>query len=34
MLVAAMPLTDEIGFAACAAFIGWHLLRTRRLQPA
>ena len=34
MLVAALPLTDELGFAACAAFIGWHLLRTRRLQPA
>ena len=27
---AAIPLTDEIGFAMCALFIGWHLLRTRR----
>ncbi len=30
MLVAAIPLTDEIGFAMCAAFIGWHVLRTRQ----
>jgi len=30
MLVAALPLTDEIGFALCASFIGWHLFRTRR----
>lgn len=29
-LVAALPLTDEIGFAICAAFIVWHLLRSRR----
>ena len=29
-LVAAMPLTDEIGFAICAAFIGYHLLRSRK----
>jgi TRAP transporter 4TM/12TM fusion protein len=29
MLVAALPLTDEIGFAACVGFIAWHLLRTR-----
>lgn len=34
MLVAALPLTDEIGFAACATFIAWHLLRSRRLLPA
>jgi TRAP transporter 4TM/12TM fusion protein len=34
MLVAALPLTDEIGFVACAAFIGWHLLHSRRLQSA
>ncbi|EKE16961.1 MAG: hypothetical protein ACD_10C00697G0001, partial [uncultured bacterium] len=27
LLVAALPLTDEIGFAVCALFIGWHLLR-------
>ena len=30
MLIAAIPLTDEIGFAMCALFIGWHLFRTRR----
>jgi TRAP-type uncharacterized transport system fused permease subunit len=29
MLVAAIPLTDEIGFAMSAAFGGWHWLRTR-----
>jgi TRAP transporter 4TM/12TM fusion protein len=29
MLVAAIPLTDEIGFAMGAAFFGWHWLRTR-----
>jgi TRAP transporter 4TM/12TM fusion protein len=29
MLVAAIPLTDEIGFAMSAAFVGWHWLRTR-----
>ena len=29
MLVAAIPLTDEIGFAMCALFIGWHWMRTR-----
>ena len=29
MLVAALPLTDEIGFAMCAAFIAWHWLRSR-----
>jgi TRAP-type uncharacterized transport system fused permease subunit len=29
MLVAAIPLTDEIGFAMCAAFAAWHFLRTR-----
>ena len=34
MLVAALPLTDEIGFAACASFIGWHLLRSHRLLAA
>ena len=30
MLVAALPLTDEIGFAICALFIGWHLFSTRK----
>ncbi|MDD2885444.1 MAG: TRAP transporter permease [Dechloromonas sp.] len=34
MLVAALPLTDEIGFVACASFIGWHLLHSRRQQTA
>ena len=29
LLVAALPLTDEIGFVACVAFIGWHFMRTR-----
>jgi len=29
MLVAAIPLTDEIGFAMSAVFVGWHLYRTR-----
>jgi TRAP transporter 4TM/12TM fusion protein len=30
MLVAAIPLTDEIGFAMSVAFIGWHFFRTRQ----
>ncbi|MEW6293621.1 MAG: TRAP transporter permease [Pseudomonadota bacterium] len=34
MLVAAIPLTDEIGFAICAAFLASHWLRTRRKKPA
>ncbi|MDQ5914295.1 MAG: hypothetical protein QG584_177 [Pseudomonadota bacterium] len=29
MLVAAIPLTDEIGFAMSAIFVGWHLYRSR-----
>jgi len=29
-LVAALPLTDEIGFAASAAFVIWHWLRVKR----
>ena len=36
-LIAAVPLTDEIGFAASALFLVWHALRARRhrtLQPA
>jgi TRAP transporter 4TM/12TM fusion protein len=32
LLVAAVPLTDEIGFAASAAFAVWHVLRTRGLR--
>jgi TRAP transporter 4TM/12TM fusion protein len=30
MLIAALPLTDELGFAMGVAFLGWHWLRTRR----
>jgi len=33
-LVAALPVTDEIGFAACALFIAWHAWRVRRLRKA
>ncbi len=33
-LVVAMPITDEIGFGASAAFVLWHLWRTRRLKAA
>jgi TRAP-type uncharacterized transport system fused permease subunit len=29
LLVAAVPWTDEAGFAASALFVGWHLFRTR-----
>jgi len=29
LLVAAVPLTDEIGFAAVAAFVAWHVWRSR-----
>jgi len=34
LLVAAIPLTDELGFAACVVFVVWHLLRTRRPKLA
>jgi TRAP transporter 4TM/12TM fusion protein len=34
MLVAAIPLTDEIGFAMAAAFFGWHFWHKRRLTLA
>ncbi|RZI42693.1 TRAP transporter permease [Herbaspirillum sp. HC18] len=34
LLVAAVPLTDEIGFAMSAAFFGWHLWQKRRLAVA
>jgi TRAP transporter 4TM/12TM fusion protein len=35
LLVAALPLTDELGFAACAAFLAWHGWRNRRAaKPA
>lgn len=29
LLVAALPVTDELGFALSAAFIGWHYFRNR-----
>jgi TRAP transporter 4TM/12TM fusion protein len=29
LLVVAVPWTDEVGFALCAAFVVWHLVRTR-----
>jgi hypothetical protein len=29
LLVVAIPLTDEVGFAACALFLAWHLWRSR-----
>jgi hypothetical protein len=32
MLVAAIPLTDEIGFAMSVAFGLWHLVRSRRAE--
>jgi TRAP-type uncharacterized transport system fused permease subunit len=31
LLVVAIPWTDEVGFALCAAFVAWHLFRTRAL---
>jgi TRAP-type uncharacterized transport system fused permease subunit len=34
LLVAAVPWTDEAGFAASAAFMAWHLWRTRGPRPA
>ena len=33
-LVAAVPLTDEIGFAATVLFVLWHLWRTRQVRRA
>jgi TRAP-type uncharacterized transport system fused permease subunit len=30
MLVVALPITDEIGFALCAAALGIHWLRSRK----
>jgi TRAP-type uncharacterized transport system fused permease subunit len=32
LLVAALPVTDELGFAACGAFVLWHWLRVRRAR--
>ncbi|HJV85118.1 MAG TPA: TRAP transporter permease [Noviherbaspirillum sp.] len=34
MLVAAVPLTDEIGFAMTIVFFGWHVWQKRRLALA
>jgi hypothetical protein len=34
MLVAAIPLTDEIGFVMSAVFVLWHVIRSRRLAAA
>ncbi len=34
MLVVAIPLTDEIGFAMCTTFVVWHWLRSRRVAAA
>jgi TRAP transporter 4TM/12TM fusion protein len=36
LLIAALPATDEIGFAAVAAFLGWHVWRVRavKAEPA
>jgi TRAP transporter 4TM/12TM fusion protein len=30
LLVAAIPITDELGFATAAVFVAWHWLRTRK----
>ncbi len=34
LLVAAVPLTDQIGFALAAIFIAWHVWRTRKAPAA
>jgi len=34
LLVAAIPLTDDIGFAATALFLVWHVTQTRRARAA
>ena len=34
MLVAALPVTDEIGFVMAALFFGWHIWQKRRLAMA
>ncbi|MBU0752416.1 MAG: TRAP transporter permease [Gammaproteobacteria bacterium] len=34
MLIAALPITDEIGFAMAAAFLGWNFWRSRRAASA
>lgn len=33
-LVAALPITDEIGFVLAALFLGWHWYRTRAAAPS
>ncbi|MBE2258506.1 MAG: TRAP transporter permease [Candidatus Accumulibacter sp.] len=33
LLVVALPISDEAGFALAAAVIAWHLWRSRRLAP-
>jgi TRAP-type uncharacterized transport system fused permease subunit len=33
LLVAALPVTDELGFALAALVLGWHLLRRARTAP-
>jgi TRAP-type uncharacterized transport system fused permease subunit len=33
-LVAALPVTDEIGFAMTALLVVWHVARTRGLRAA
>jgi TRAP-type uncharacterized transport system fused permease subunit len=32
-LVAAVPMTDEIGFASVTAFVIWHVWRSRAAKP-
>ncbi|MBK9081635.1 MAG: TRAP transporter permease [Rhizobiales bacterium] len=34
MLILALPMTDEIGFALCAAFVAWRWMRRRKTAPA
>jgi TRAP-type uncharacterized transport system fused permease subunit len=34
LLIVAIPLTDEIGFVACALFVFWHWSRTKRRSAA
>ena len=34
LLVAALPISDQAGFAAAATFVAWHLWRRRSVRPA
>ncbi|MEO8856243.1 MAG: TRAP transporter permease [Burkholderiaceae bacterium] len=34
LLVAAVPMTDELGLAAAALLVTWHMWRARRIDPA